>query len=129
MDSKLKKWHNQKSILRSKQSQPPLVKEGDVWWLAIGYNIGSEVYGKGSRFTRPCVIVKKFSDKKFFAIPLTTRAKTGTWFVSFVFQGNLSVACLAETKSVDHRRLIQKIGQLSPNDLSRVKNGLKNLVF
>lgn len=129
MDRKLKKWHDQKFILRSKNSEPPMVNEGEVWWMAVGYNIGSEVYGKGSRFTRPCVIFEKLSNKKFLAVPLTTKPKTGTWFVSFIFQNNHSVACLAEVRSVDHRRLIEKIGQLSPKDMKKVKDGLRNLIL
>ena len=34
-------------------------KEREIFWTRIGYNIGSEEYGKGNEFQRPVIIIKK----------------------------------------------------------------------
>jgi len=42
-------------------------KEREIFWTRIGYNIGSEEYGKGNEFQRPVIIIKKIS-KDLFAL-------------------------------------------------------------
>lgn len=56
----LKTW----GILKSRLSQKDkhiLFKEGQIWWCHLGMNLGEEEYGKGPNFTRPVLILKKFS--------------------------------------------------------------------
>ena len=31
---------------------------GEIWWCAVGENVGSEICGKGRTFARPVVIVR-----------------------------------------------------------------------
>ena len=63
--------------------QPPLITEGDLWWCAVGENVGIEVNGKSKDFTRPVIILKKFGRLGFLGIPTTTQHRVGTWYVPF----------------------------------------------
>jgi mRNA interferase MazF len=38
------------------------IKEGEIWWCNLGYNIGSEVYGKGNSFLRPVLVINSDSN-------------------------------------------------------------------
>ena len=34
-------------------------REGEMWWVRLGHNIGYEANGKSREFTRPVIILKK----------------------------------------------------------------------
>jgi hypothetical protein len=36
-------------------------REGEVWWVRLGKNIGCETDGKSREFTRPVIILKKYN--------------------------------------------------------------------
>jgi hypothetical protein len=50
-------------------------REGEIWWVRLGKNIGYETDGKSREFTRPVVILKKYNQYSFLALPLTTAPK------------------------------------------------------
>ncbi len=54
-----------------------LFKEGEIWWCSIGMNVGTEIFGKGRRFTRPVLVFKKFGSYSFLGIPITSQEKEG----------------------------------------------------
>ena len=54
-------WTSLKNKLHKKSHVAPYVSEGDIWWASIGENVGSEIDGKNSLFSRPVIIYKKLS--------------------------------------------------------------------
>jgi len=46
----------------------PKFQEGDVWWCHIGENVGHEECGKGNKFLRPIIVLKKFNKRNFIRI-------------------------------------------------------------
>jgi hypothetical protein len=80
MEDQLLQWFDVKQRLRETPRDPPLVSEGDVWWIHFGENVGHEINGKNRSFTRPGIILKKLSGYFFFAIPSTTKPKFGSWY-------------------------------------------------
>ena len=117
------KIHNQKHV-------PPLFKEGEIWWCYIGENVGSEVNGKGTRFTRPVLVFRKYDKYSFFAIPLTTQNKVGTWYRSFIHNGKSQTAQLAQGRAVSYKRLKERVGKIDSVDYENIKEafiGLHNL--
>src|SRR5208283_3861269 len=99
-------------ILLCGRKSTPLFKEGEPWWCSVGLNIGTEIYGKGSQFARPVLIVKKFSKDSFLAVPLTSKLKKGTWYVAVDAGGIMRTGVLSQIRVLDSRRLIRKIGTL-----------------
>ena len=51
-------WIGLKERLHNAVHRPPLVSEGDMWWVSFGENVGSEINGKSDKFTRPAIILK-----------------------------------------------------------------------
>ena len=37
------------------------IHEGEIWWVRLGVNVGYEIDGKSSDFSRPVIIIKKSS--------------------------------------------------------------------
>jgi mRNA interferase MazF len=57
----------------------PKFEEGQIWWCYLGENIGHEENGKGDKFLRPVVILKKFNHRIFYAIPTSTQNKNNKY--------------------------------------------------
>jgi mRNA-degrading endonuclease toxin of MazEF toxin-antitoxin module len=117
----LSTWLNVKIAVDQKTNNPPTVDEGQLWWCNQGQNIGSEVYGKGSNFTRPVVVYKKLSRFTFMVIPCSTKLKTGSWYSQFIHNKITMIAVLSQAKVIDYRRLINKIGELDKTDFAKIK--------
>ena len=74
-------WNEIKKKLQAKD-RLEYFKERQIWWSSIGQNLGSETYGKGKTFTRPVLVFKKLSGNAFLGLPMTTKAKFGSWYVT-----------------------------------------------
>ena len=46
-------WIKLKEKLHNNPAKPPLVREGDLWWVSFGENVGSEMKVKVSCFPVP----------------------------------------------------------------------------
>jgi mRNA interferase MazF len=120
-------WIGLKERLELMISRAPFVNEGEIWWASIGENVGFEISGKGDKFVRPVIVLRKFKHDYFFVIPATSRVLSGNWFVNFKIRGKKQTACLHQARALDFRRLDSKLGELDELDFNKVKEGFKNL--
>ncbi len=127
IDKKFDDWIQQKCKLDNLNHKPPHVSEGDIWWTSVGENIGSEVNGKSELFSRPVIILKKLAHGFYFVVPTSTKEKIGSWYIPYRHQEINNVACLHQSRAIDHRRIMSKIGTLDDSDFSRVKSGFLEL--
>jgi len=116
-------WFGLKERLHETAHQPPLVSQGDIWWASVGENVGSEINGKNTLFSRPAIILKKLAHGFYFVIPTTTKIRDGSWYVLFRHQEKEMAACLHQARAIDYRRLSSKLGTLDDEDFKRVKSG------
>ena len=103
-------------------------KEREVYWASIGENIGYEQNGKGESFSRPVLIVKKYSKNMFFGVPLSTQIKEGSFFYNFTFLDETSNALIVQSRLFDARRLENKLGMISEEDFENIKGKIKVLL-
>lgn len=122
MLEKFTTWIQVKMKLHTVIAQPPLVSERDLWWVSFGQNIGSEINGKSRLFSRPGLIIKKLSRGFYLVAPTTPQFKSGTWYVPLKHEGKEMFVCLHQIRTIDHRRLSTRLGQVDGNDFRRVKN-------
>lgn len=104
------------------------IKDGDIWWCAVGENVGTEINGKNATFARPVLVLKKLSGLNFIGIPLTSKKHIGSWYVSFTFQNKLQTANLSQVRNFSVSRLYNKMGAVPKNDLEIVKSSLIELI-
>lgn len=110
----------------NKSKGPRFFKEGDIWWCALGENVGIEINGKGSMFSRPVFVYKKLSRDGFMGIPLSTQIKEGSWYVSISFQKEIC-ANIAQARVFSTSRMYTKLGELDEKDQKRIKDGFLHL--
>ena len=115
-------WIGTKQKLDAHEYNPPLVSEGDLWWCAIGENIGIEISGKGENFTRPVIVLKKLGRLAFFGVPTTTNTeRKGSWYMPFKHKGVDEVAMLTQARIFSYKRLSTKMGELDDEDYKKIK--------
>lgn len=105
----------------------PRITEGEVWWVAVGEDVGIEINGKSEYFSRPVLVFKKLSHLGFMGIPLSTQEHGGSWYVNFRFQGKEVYAALSQVKASSTARLYTRLGQVAEDDMKKVKDGFRNL--
>ena len=72
MQKDFDKWNGKKKQLDANTDNLTDFHEREIWWCSIGVNVGFEQHSQTSDFSRPVVIVKKFTRDMFLGIPLTT---------------------------------------------------------
>ena len=108
-------------------SKIPSIREGEIWLCSFGENVGTEINGKSSRFTRPVLIMKKLSRLGFMGIPLTSQEKTGSWYAEFTFLGKREFAAICQARVMSVSRLHSKLGQVPQFDMDIVKSAFHAL--
>lgn len=120
-------WIGLKEKIHSKNSIPLYFNEGEIWWCAVGENVGIEINGKGKLFSRPVFVYKKLSKGGFLGIPFSTQDKKGSWFVEIIFKGEKNIANLSQIRTFSSSRMYEKMGSLDDNDIKKIKNGFLRL--
>jgi len=124
---KYNEWNQLKQSINQEENKV-FFRERDIFWASIGVNIGYEQDGKGKIFSRPILILKKYSKNIFFGIPLSTQIKRGSFFFEFQLNNKSSNALLVQSRIYDSKRLENKIGMISENDFKQLKIKLKELI-
>ncbi len=120
-------WITLKAELHYQNQKPPHVSEGDIWWASLGENIGREINGKDGLFARPVLIYKKLSHDYYFVIPFTSRNHVGYWFVPYSYRGKEMTVSLHQARSIDHRRISNKFGEMDIENFIRIKGAFSSL--
>lgn len=114
-------WISVKKQLHS-ASRAPYIHEGEIWWCGCGQNVGIEINGKGQRFARPILILKKLSRSGFMGIPLTSQIKTSSWYYGFNFKEREQYAALCQARVISTARLYRKMGKVPADVLARINS-------
>lgn len=112
-------WIGVKKQLHT-ENRNPYIHMGEIWWCGCGQNVGIEINGKGQRFARPILILKKISHSGFMGIPLTSQPKTGPWYYEFRFKNRKQYAALCQARVISTARLYRKMGKVPADVLARI---------
>jgi mRNA interferase MazF len=82
--------------------------------------------------TRPCVIISPDEMNQHISTiiiaPMTTKSHTYPTRVPLTFQGKKGWIVLDQIRTVDKRRATKKLGKLSSNKISEVKNVINEML-
>ena len=128
MEKDFDSWNIQKKQAHAIQERP-MFKEREVWWCSLGVNVGDEQDGKGSSFTRPVLVLKKFNRNVFIGIPLSTQLKDNQFYHRIHFKGIEQSLLLSQIRLIDAKRFRDKMGELSPPEMEKIKEKLRKLIL
>mgnify|MGYP001561979075 CR=1 FL=1 len=77
MNKNFDKWNTKKKEIH-KDGEDPFYKEREIWWCALGANVGFEQDGTGKNFDRPIVVIRGFSKNIFLGLALTGKKEKGS---------------------------------------------------
>ena len=121
-------WNNLKKKLDNREKYSTF-KEGGIWWVNIGMNIGNEQCGKSSLFSRPVLILKKFNNHFFFGVPLSSIQKDNSYYFNFEFHGKEQSAIIYQAKPISTKRLFARIGELDGKLLNAIREKSGKMLF
>jgi mRNA interferase MazF len=133
MQKDFENWNIKKQQLDGRTTCPTF-KEREIWWCSIGTNIGYEIGGKGETFSRPVLIVRKFSNHSFWGVPLTSKHKNNPYYYSVNFNNGCdmdnkkSYAIISQLSFYDVKRLGKQISTLTDEQFFNIKNAMRELV-
>lgn len=123
-------WAKLKIRIHLKDGEIPYFREKEVWWCALGKNIGYETDGKNELYSRPVVIVKKYSKDMCFVLPLSTQIKKGKVKYQYVVYCNDqdNAVNLTQGRTISSKRLLKKMGNIQREEFDGMVNAFMQLL-
>jgi mRNA interferase MazF len=122
-------WNTKKKEIDARQ-EILFFREGEVWWVHLGLNVGFEMNGKGNEFMRPVLIIRKYNKFSFLALPLGTSPKENEYRIPVgIIDGKKALANLSQLRNIDSKRLINKVGHIEHEKLKEIKEKASRINF
>ena len=87
------------------------MKTGEIWLVQLDPTVGSEI-----QKTRPCVIISPNEMnahlRTVIVAPMTTGARPAGFRIPVGFQGKQGLIVLDQIRTLDHARLVKRLGSL-----------------
>lgn len=100
----------------------------EVWWCALGVNIGREENGSEDSFERPVLIVNKFNRDMVLVIPLTTSLKRTPYHVVFPYSAGEVAAVLSQLRLVSTKRLKRRMFRIPDPLFDEIRSALQRMI-
>ena len=121
-------WNDRKKDLHQR-GLTKLYRAREVWWCALGVNIGFEQDGTGNNNERPVLIMKGFSKQVCLIIPLTTSTKKNPYHLTAgVVDGKEAFAITSQLRLIDTKRLINKVGTMDEVLFNTIRKTVKDML-
>lgn len=115
-----------KKINRYRNLNHPKIRE--IWWVNLGLNIGSEIYGKGIKYLRP-VLVIKVNDTNFIGMPVSSKIRKEEGRITIkTLDNRYHSVIFNQIKVFDNKRLINRKYVLSKNKFKKIIRKFKNMI-
>ena len=121
-------WFKLKPKLEGNQRYP-VFREGEVWWCHLGENIGHEENGKGGKFLRPVIIIRKFNQRLFYGLPTSSVVKDNKYYFQMTIKDKPISVLMSQMRAVDVKRLSYKQTKISDNELIILKKRLAKVIL
>lgn len=128
MGKDFERWNDEKKKLNDRRDAP-FYHQREIWWCAIGTNVGFEQDGTGEHHDRPVLILKALSAQTCLAIPLTTSAHQHPLRpVIGPVDGKEARALLSQIRVIDAKRLLRKIGYLDKERFEVIRKATRDML-
>lgn len=120
------------SVLKTSINQNierPIFKEREIWWVSIGANIGDEEDGKGDKFLRPVLVIRKFNKNLFLGVPLTKQVKENLFYFKLEVKDKIVCAMISQLRLFDSKRLLNRLEKLPEKEFEKVKREIVGKVL
>jgi mRNA interferase MazF len=120
-------WAQTKYFLNIKEARAT-VRVRQIYWCSLGYNIGHEENGKGFKYRRPVLVFKKFNERLFWGIPMTTKIKDSVYYTKVKVGDIEQCAMVSQLRIMDASRIIEPMERMSETEFEKVKSAIKLII-
>ncbi len=123
-------WNKLKKLIDKKETNPFFnFHPGEIWWTALGVNVGKEIDGKNETFERPVLILKVINKHTLYILPLTSRDTfTDKYHCKVEYQKDGGgVAVFSQVRVISSNRLLRKFDRISKEKLKEVRRLFSSL--
>jgi mRNA interferase MazF len=122
-------WNIEKKELNSHIAKI-FCHEREIWWCALGVNVGFEQDGTGKNFDRPIIVIRGFNENIFLGAALTGKKKIGKFYFPIgLVENREASAILSQVRLIDTKRLIRKMGIVDEVIFKELKSALGRTLF
>ncbi len=124
-------WNKiKKNIDADNYTQTNFPQSQEVWLCMLGKNVGSEQNGGRSNFSRPVIVIKKFSNKIYWVVPLSSKQKDLDYYHNFIDpEGSCVSAIVAQMRLISVKRFKRKMYEMDELNFLRIKNMLIRIMI
>ena len=120
-------WNEEKKKIDSSKGR--FYHEREVWWCALGANIGHEQDGTGKEFRRPVLVFKALSRLTCLVIPLSSVQHVHPMRIPIgVVGGKEAQAIISQMRVVDTRRFISRADIVSQTMFAEIRKAVKDML-
>lgn len=128
MQKDFDRWNERKKRVHMELHRP-FYHEREIWWCALGLNVGTEQDGSPLDYRRPVLVIKSFGSSTCLVVPLTTSRRIHRLRIPVGrVAGKEATALLSQIRAVDSSRLMQKIGMLSSTLFIRIQKNVREIL-
>ncbi|SRR3989338_2123999 len=101
----------------------------EVWWCALGVNVGFEQDGKHEFFERPILVIKKFNKDVVLAIPLTSQVrKDNKYHFGFLHNDEEFSAVISQLRLISTKRLRRKMYIMDSRIFNQIREAIRKMI-
>jgi len=97
-------------------------RKGEIWWCALGLNVGHEQDGKNENFERPVLVLRKINRHLALIVPLSSKIKDHPYYCQYSHKGKIFSAIILQLRVVSVRRFLRRLGTIEKDNLDKILN-------
>ncbi len=127
MDKDFDRWNTEKKRI-DMEARRVFAHPREVWWCALGLNIGAEINGKNDNFERPVLIVKIYNTETLLVLPITSKEKDDKFHCKVSAKVGQVWVKLTQIRVISSHRLLRKLDILAEAEYKKVEDKLRSFV-
>lgn len=131
MENKNKKdferWNIKKEMLHQNRTGVYFRKR-EIWWCALGVNVGYEQDGKNENFERPVLVLRKINRHLALVAPLTSKTKNHPYYYQYKHNDELFSAIIFQIRVASTKRFMRRLGSVSQKNFNNILDAVVNFV-
>lgn len=134
MEKEFDAWNLQKKNLGD-SGKKAYAHPREVWWCALGVNVGAEVDGKNENFERTVLVVRVYNKETMLVLPITSKEKLDNFHHKIEIQAKNSKTGeeytkpvwikLTQARVISNNRLLRKVDVVHQEEFDKVVDAFR----
>jgi len=121
MEKDFDAWNKEKKLIHTDRA-PVQAEKREVWWCALGNNIGVEVDGKNRNFERPALVLRVYNLYTLLVLPFTSQEKSDRFHYGVYLGAKKSWVMLTQARVISSQRLLRVIDKVPVEEFREIQS-------